>query len=308
MWVLKTIITQLKAFILAQKAAHWILLLLFGAAGIYINYFCGMKKALKSLDGMQAFAAYFILYAVHTLFGYLLYSLFYKNFSFWKRPGFIILLFLSFCIFAFRSSFYEHGRLIELISSPENAYINRLTFGDLFRLSYLIVPISIIWFIAHRDQQPLYGFSTRNHKWKTYFILLACMVPLVAFASTQADFLETYPKVYKLEQLGVPAWKLCVYELCYGLDFVSIELFFRGFMIMAFVKYVGVNSVLPVACFYLSIHFGKPMGEAISSFFGGTILGLISYHTRSIYGGIMVHVGIAWLMEIGGIIGRKFLL
>ena len=68
-------------------------------------------------------------------------------------------------------------------------------------------------------------------------------------------------------------------------------------------KICGKHCIIPVACFYCTIHFGKPMGEAISSFFGGMLLGIVSFNTGSIWGGLMVHLGIAWLMEIGGWIG-----
>jgi hypothetical protein len=36
------------------------------------------------------------------------------------------------------------------------------------------------------------------------------------------------------------------------------------------------------------------------------ILGVVVYHTRSIFGGLIVHLGIAWLMEIGGYIGNYY--
>jgi len=45
------------------------------------------------------------------------------------------------------------------------------------------------------------------------------------------------------------------------------------------------------------------MGECISSFFGGSLLGIISFHSNSIKGGLLVHMGIAWLMEISGALG-----
>lgn len=304
MQALKAIIRQLQTFIASQKPLYWVLVLFFCGAGVVVNYNWGLKAFLKSLGGMEAFAGYFALYTLFTCAGYLLYSVINKDFSYWKKPGFCLLLFFSIVIFAFRSSFHGHSELIEHISSSEQAYLNRLVYGDLFRLSYLLGPVFVVWFVADRKAQPLYGFSAQNHKWKVYFMLLLCMVPLIAFASTQSDFLEYYPRLKKLSSLHAPVYKQLVYELCYGLDYVSIELFFRGFMIMAFAKYVGINSVLPTACFYLSIHFGKPLGEAVSSFFGGTILGVISYHTRSIYGGVIIHVGIAWLMEAGGLIGN----
>src|SRR5437763_17220024 len=91
--------------------------------------------------------------------------------------------------------------------------------------------------------------------------------------------------------------------LAYGSDFFSIVLFFRGFLVLAFLKWVGPAAILPMACFYCTIHFGKPLGECISSYFGGILLGIVVCNTRSIYGGLIVHLGIAWLMEIGGYIG-----
>ena len=48
------------------------------------------------------------------------------------------------------------------------------------------------------------------------------------------------------------------------------------------------------------------MAEAISSFFGGTLLGIVAYNTGSIWGGLIVHLGIAWMMEIGGWVGVIF--
>jgi membrane protease YdiL (CAAX protease family) len=134
-------------------------------------------------------------------------------------------------------------------------------------------------------------------------IMLALMIPLIALAATQKDFLQVYPKIKNVAFLNNSPWyyKL-LYELSYGLDFFTIELFFRGFLVLAFAKWVGKAAILPMALFYCTIHFGKPLGECISSYFGGLILGAVTLHTRSIWGGLMVHVGIAWLMEMFGYI------
>lgn len=136
--------------------------------------------------------------------------------------------------------------------------------------------------------------------------MLLLMVPLIAMASTQPDFLGTYPKLKNILflQQADPLFYKLLFELSYGSDFFTIELFFRGFLVLAFAKWVGKDAILPMALFYCTIHFGKPMGECISSFFGGILLGLVTFHTKSIWGGLMVHVGIAWLMEIGGYIGN----
>jgi hypothetical protein len=51
---------------------------------------------------------------------------------------------------------------------------------------------------------------------------------------------------------------------------------------------------------YCFLHFGKPISESISSVFGGYILGLIALNSRNIWGGVFIHVGVAWLMEFFG--------
>ncbi len=271
---------------------------------VYVNYGLGLQNTMNQYSGLKEYGSYVALYAIHALFAYLLYSFLYNDFSFWAKPGFLILLSLSFLIFAFRATVYQHDLLIEHLSIEGQKRINQFVYNDIFRLLYLVIPLTLIWLLADRKNQPLYGLTFKNHKPKVYWILLLCMVPLIAGASCLSDFLDYYPRMRVLQYFNPPTWKLWMYEVCYGLDFSSIELFFRGFMVMGFIRYVGMNSILPMATFYLSIHYGKPLGESISSFFGGAILGIISYHSGSIFGGIMVHAGIAWLMEAGGFIGN----
>jgi hypothetical protein len=156
-----------------------------------------------------------------------------------------------------------------------------------------------------------WGLTTRNFQWKPYAIMLLVMVPLIAFASTQHDFLRVYPKLRQVFFLDpyishTWPWRL-LFEISYGLDFVTIELFFRGFLVFAFVRYVGPDAIVPMAVFYCSIHFGKPLFECVSSFFGGMLLGIVAYRTRSILGGLMVHLGIAWMMELGGYVGNALI-
>ncbi len=91
-----------------------------------------------------------------------------------------------------------------------------------------------------------------------------------------------------------PGSKICFLNSVTELIFFTIELFFRGFIILAFIKYGGKNVILPMAVFYCTIHFGKPVAECISSYFGGLILGAIVYNTKSIWGGLIIHLGIAW--------------
>jgi Type II CAAX prenyl endopeptidase Rce1-like len=155
------------------------------------------------------------------------------------------------------------------------------------------------------------GLTTRGIDVRPYFLLLLLMVPVVALAATRPDFLHVYPKVKNVAFINgytspVWPWKLG-YELSYGLDFLSIELFFRGLLIVGLVRYAGEQAILPMAAFYCTIHFGKPLGECISSYFGGLVLGVLAYRTRSIVGGLIVHLGLAWMMELGGWLGHTWL-
>jgi membrane protease YdiL (CAAX protease family) len=164
-----------------------------------------------------------------------------------------------------------------------------------------------IWWTGTYDS-PFFGLTAKNVNWTPYFIMLLVMVPLIGWASFQNDFLHTYPKLKQLnfiDQYLDRTWPYkLLYEISYGIDFVTIELFFRGFLVLAFVRFAGQEAILPMAVFYCSIHFGKPLAECISSFFGGLILGIIVYHTKSIWGGLMIHLGIAWMMEAGAVIGN----
>lgn len=154
------------------------------------------------------------------------------------------------------------------------------------------------------------GLTRRNTNLGAYFLLLLAVLPLVALAATQHDFQLVYPKLHNLAFLdGVahPAWpwKL-LYEFSYGLDFLGIEVFFRGLLVVALLRFAGTDAILPMAAFYCTIHFGKPLFECISSFFGGLLLGVLAARTRTIYGGLIVHLGLAWAMELAGWIAHGF--
>ncbi|MCR6720626.1 MAG: hypothetical protein NVV59_10095 [Chitinophagaceae bacterium] len=187
-------------------------------------------------------------------------------------------------------------------------YWNKVLYWPL-RLFVLLI---MLWILAGTMGRPgeVLGLKSSAFKWKPYFLMLLMMVPLIAAASTQPDFLNTYPKlkqVIPLPEAAQPGWLYKLFfELGYGSDFISIEVFFRGFLVIGFSRWLGKDAILPMACFYCSIHFGKPLGECISSYFGGLLLGIVSYHSRNIYGGLVVHLGIAWLMELGGYIGNSF--
>lgn len=172
-----------------------------------------------------------------------------------------------------------------------------------------LIPVYLIWKIKDSRDISFYGIKKLNDT-KPYLLLILFMVPLIALAATQPDFLKQYPRANIITNWNLHPKILyyALYDFIYSLDFISIEVFFRGFLILGLINICGKQCIVPAACFYCCIHLDKPMAEAISSFAGGLLLGIISYNTKSIRGGLIVHLGIAWLMEIAGFIAHLSLI
>ncbi len=155
-----------------------------------------------------------------------------------------------------------------------------------------------------RQENHYYGFLPKRFDARPYFQMLLIMLPFMIAASFLPSFLKQYP-MYRVstahELLNIPEWlTVLIYEFAYGFDFITVEFLFRGFMVIGMMQILGRHAVLAMAVTYCFLHTGKPLGEAISSIFGGYLLGVIAYETKSIWGGIIVHVGIAWMMEVIG--------
>ncbi len=163
-----------------------------------------------------------------------------------------------------------------------------------------VLPVMIYSFIQ-KDSLGL-GLRWDWSRTRPYFMLILLMFPLLIVASFSSDFQSVYPR-YKdygeAEMLQIPKWVAAsAFELAYGSGFFTIEFAMRGVFVLVLSRFIGENAVLPMAALYLTVHFGKPLGETISSFFGGYALGILTLHSRNIYGGLIVHLGIAWLMEM----------
>ncbi|HEX2846779.1 MAG TPA: CPBP family intramembrane glutamic endopeptidase [Chitinophagaceae bacterium] len=277
---------------------------LFIAGMVWLNYGAALEERLvhEARYPFPEFTGRFFLFLL--TFGFP-YTIVFARKKLKLRWPFLVCLLVAPFLFALKAG---TNSIVQLSADYNwNLYWNEILYWPV-RTVLMFVALAVCWWLFHRDKDR-YGLNTNNLQWKPYWLMLLCMIPLIAAASTQPDFLATYPKLKNILPLpsdAYPGWlyKL-LYELGYGSDFFSIELFFRGFLVIGFSRWVGKEAIIPMACFYCSIHFGKPLGECISSYFGGLLLGIVSYHTRSIYGGLMVHLGIAWLMEAGAIIGGK---
>jgi hypothetical protein len=188
---------------------------------------------------------------------------------------------------------------------PDNPFVRNWLhqcFSNLSSFLTIVLPLYILYFCVKYFKPELYGLRLNGAKVLPYLWLILFMIPLIYLASLQPDFLETYPSYrdyYEYQFLDVDQWVTAgTFELCYGFDFLSVELFYRGFMVVALSRFVGKEAILPMVTVYCFLHFGKPAGEAISSIFGGYILGILAYRSRNIFGGLIAHLGVAWGMEL----------
>ena len=177
--------------------------------------------------------------------------------------------------------------------------------------SFLIVFLSLVvikFSIDRSDRNALYGMTLRNFSLFPYFLLLLLMLPLIYIASLQGEFQDYYP-IFKPERLEdwhflSKNWQFAILEFFYALDFVGTEWIFRGALITGMASLLGRHTVLPMVAVYAFLHFGKPMGETIGSVFGGYILGVFALRSGSIFGGILIHIGVAFMMDFFALLQR----
>jgi hypothetical protein len=262
----------------------------------FVNYYSGFQFWKRGEQFLFSFAWYFTLFFVFFVAGILVEM----NPASIKSKTLPALLVIAPFLFALKVSIPFAGFIPqEVPGSYRQAFQQPASWlGGLLLISLLLLCI-------HRFAEGkwnLYG-SKKTGSLSPYLFLVVLMVPLLVWASLQSDFSLVYPKAKIISaSLGNEAkpWHYLLFEAAYASDFITIELFFRGFLVLSLSKVLGRKCILPVALFYFSIHLGKPMFEAISSFFGGMILGTIAYHSKSIRGGWVIHVSIALLMELFG--------
>jgi hypothetical protein len=220
--------------------------------------------------------------------------------SFWIKS------LIGFLILGIDSSYSSWLWLIRELAPVQTAvYYNKLVVNSI-GLVMMLLPLFVMkQFFDRRDGSGLYGLTFSRVDWMPYLVMLLIMIPLLYVATYLPGFLDYYPTYKRAGGAAFAAyynisetWPILLYETFYIGDFIFTELFFRGFLIIGMAKLLGKNAVLPMVASYCVLHFGKPMGEAVSSVFGGYILGIIALYSRNIWGGVFVHGGIAGLMEL----------
>jgi membrane protease YdiL (CAAX protease family) len=163
-------------------------------------------------------------------------------------------------------------------------------------IGYVVMPLLAILCMPGeriRDYH-LSGRGFFRHLW-IYGLMFLAFSPVVFIASTNSTFRETYPFYRMANRSQFDLWS---WEVLYIVQFMALELFFRGFLLQGLRRVIGANAIFVMMVPYCMIHFGKPMPETLGAILAGLILGTLAMRTRSIWGGVLIHVCVAVTMDV----------
>ena len=192
----------------------------------------------------------------------------------------------------------EHG-----ITLRDKAYL-QLVGSFMFRSVFIVLMLCLFRKLTE-GRFGLFGLKRSSKYLRVYGVIYVLLLPMFLIVSFTPQFLSFYPKMhidFYDGAMGWDRWRLIgLFELFYANDFIGVEGMFRGALVIGLARWLGCRAVLPMALTYMCIHLGKPDLELCSSVIGGYILGVLAWRTRHLWGGIIIHLGIALFFEVVGI-------
>ena len=174
-------------------------------------------------------------------------------------------------------------------------------------LCHLLTFIVLPWLvIRYGFKQSMWDFGWRwNHvseHWRGYLLLLSPILVFVVLVSFGEDFVNHYPFY---GHAGRSWFDFLLWELLYMSQFIFLEFFFRGFMLNALRPAIGANAIWVMCVPYMMIHLPKLALEATGAILFGLFLGILALQSRSIWGGVLVHAGVALSMDIAALLRKQ---
>lgn len=227
------------------------------------------------------------------------------------RRVFMVLASASICLLLLHYSKYSHNMsllvsasaMTSLRASPWYELSAYFWWTSCHLLAFVVIPWLVIRLLLGEKMRN-FGWrinDTARH-WRGYLLLLSPILIFVVLVSFGEDFVAHYP-FYNLA--GRSWFDLLAWELLYLSQFVFLEFFFRGFLLNALRPAVGANAIWIMCVPYLMIHFPKLWLEATGAILFGLFLGILALQSRSIWGGVMVHAGVALSMDLAALMRKQ---
>ncbi|MGD1997052.1 MAG: CPBP family intramembrane metalloprotease [Anaerolineae bacterium] len=164
-------------------------------------------------------------------------------------------------------------------------------------LLYLIIPLLVI-LLLFRQLPARYGMRLGDWRAGLSLTAAACvaLAVVVLLLGRTAEFGDYYRHTV---DRPIPFW------LADGIELVSWEFFFRGFLLFALYRACGPIALVLQAVPFALAHIGKPELETLSCIFGGTAFGYVAWRTQSFLYPFLIHWFLASFtaMVAGGVVG-----
>lgn len=163
----------------------------------------------------------------------------------WLRSKEFWLLFLfGFVLLGFSRTLYFHYSLIDHLDVIDYRFARKVMWrGKTFFTIFIPLMLFYYGYENKKDEsQSWYGLTLRQIDFKPYGVLLLLVVVGIGLASFMSDLTNYYPRYIPsggdkfAAQHDLAGWiPMLIYEGVYGANFLNVELFFRGFLVIGFV-------------------------------------------------------------------------
>jgi membrane protease YdiL (CAAX protease family) len=165
-------------------------------------------------------------------------------------------------------------------------------------LLLILVPFALIKYVL-KEKISDYGLKKGDFKFgMTSLLILFPLIALVMIlpSSRMPQFRAENP----LFALAGKAFSMVLlYELMYGLYYISWEFFFRGYLLFGLKDIFGEwNAILIQTLPSVLMHIGKPDGEILASIAAGILFGKLALRGKSIYYVFLLHWFIGMAMDL----------
>lgn len=168
-------------------------------------------------------------------------------------------------------------------------------------LLWIGLPWLLAWRLGFRAGELGWGLAGLGSKLWLYGLLYLPVALAVLWAARRPEFLATYPMLRPDQSLSWSWTLLGLYWLLYALQFVSVEFFFRGYLLFGLERHFGRAAIAVMVVPYTMIHYHKPLPEVFAAIVAGLVLGWLALETRSLWGGVLLHVAVALTMDIAAL-------
>jgi len=267
---------------------------------IIIIYSFNIYSYIKLLDkgSFRLFLSYFIIYSIS-----------YYPIVFWikivdKQLKIGALFWLKTTIVIFILSLSPTIDLYAIIGhlySSDYGYLIRKSAYNLKAIIITTLIIALSWNAVWKNTGNFMWISFKKNYYELLVPISLVILIIVVIAINLSGFNNSYPsfKIHYIDNASICSSyiQMIIFQIAYSLDFLSVELLFRGALVLGLYKLMGTNAILPMITLYAVLHMGKPLGETISSFFGGYVLAYITLYYNSIVPAFLIHVILALGME-----------